>query len=72
MVEKFSEKVKKHLPWESFWASITITLVGITLVLAGIFNFYYWSTLIRLLSTLGGLVLLVLGLYAIRDSWKKM
>lgn len=72
MEEKVSDKIKRHVPWEIFWQSIPIILIGIFLTLSGIFNFYNWIALIRLLSILGGLLLLILGLYVAKNSWEKM
>ena len=61
---------KSIVSWELMWKFITIVLIGVFLVLIGIFNFYNWSNVLRYSSLIGGIVLAVFGLWRVKEHSK--
>lgn len=52
------------------WKFIVIVLIGIFLALIGIFDFYKWSNVLRYSSLVGGIVLVVFGLWRVKEHSK--
>ena len=54
------------------WKFIVVVLIGIFLILIGIFNFYGWSSMIRFSALVVGLILVVYGSWRVKEHSKKI
>ncbi len=63
---------KSVLNWELMWKFIVLFLIGVFLLLIGVFNFYGWNMQVRIGAAIVGVILVIFGLWRIKDKYKNI
>ena len=61
---------KKFVNWELMWKFVGVVLIGLFLILIGLFNFYNWSSISRYSALVVGIILFGYGLWRVKERSK--